>query len=587
MISKEYVLGAMVSAGLLFAGCGQSPTGSSVKVSGIDATEAQAEITEVADKIKGLYGPLEYKEKRFGYKLDDLVAAARLSVETAQGELEAGKISGATADAKYLGAIKKLLASLEDGHVGITFPVNGTGVAAYDTGIFMIPLEGKAVIAAASGIASELGLERGDVVLAVDGKDPFEYLPLITQYEAIGNDVSDQQFIYKVLNRPFYITDLTPDVAKNPNVNVKVQKATGEELSVDVPWILKKDPTPAAPVNAAEGKFEMVVASVNDYNDAAKGSFMEMGARDPFFMSPAVINSFEIEEVTPNAANLAKYGVTLDDVTVDGKFAVYAALYKYNNKTILLVRQAGYSPALEEDKMIAAYKALLDQYDQFADVLVIDQNHNPGGSLTYEHEFFKLFINGEARNMVQFFNVDKKWYLDLLDWAATTTPGSAVDVLIRQRAGIIESAIDNKLALTRPFPLLETEMLSGHADYTWKKPILLLADELAGSCGDIFPMLMKQNGIAKILGKRTMGLGGNVEEVGTLTHSRATFRLTRGLFNTFKADGKYSDEEFVENNGVTPHYDYTHTLSDFRQGYVDYFKTVSDTALQQIPESVQ
>jgi C-terminal processing protease CtpA/Prc len=112
--------------------------------------------------------------------------------------------------------------------------------------------------------------------------------------------------------------------------------------------------------------------------------------------------------------------------------------------------------------------------------------------------------------------------------------------------------------------------------------MLVLADELAGSCGDIFPMLVKANKRAKIFGQPTMGLGGNVEEVGVLNNSRIAVRMTRGMFSPFQENNLYTDDVFVENNGVKPDISYTHTIEDFRNGYVDYVKTFSEKALEQI-----
>jgi C-terminal processing protease CtpA/Prc len=112
----------------------------------------------------------------------------------------------------------------------------------------------------------------------------------------------------------------------------------------------------------------------------------------------------------------------------------------------------------------------------------------------------------------------------------------------------------------------------------WTKPVLVLIDELCGSGGDSFPMLMKANRLGRLLGNRTSGLGGSVEKVMDLPFSRASLSLTRGLFTTFRPDGKYSDSDFVENNGVAPDVYYQHTIADLRGNFESYFKTVSDEA---------
>ncbi len=119
-------------------------------------------------------------------------------------------------------------------------------------------------------------------------------------------------------------------------------------------------------------------------------------------------------------------------------------------------------------------------------------------------------------------------------------------------------------------------------DYTWKKPMLVLIDELAGSCGDAFPMLVKSNKRAKLFGQNTMGLGGNVEKVAQLNHSRINIALTRGLFFPSR-EGGADPSEVIENNGVAPDIEYAHSVSDIRAGYVNYVKAFSKKALEQIP----
>ncbi len=116
------------------------------------------------------------------------------------------------------------------------------------------------------------------------------------------------------------------------------------------------------------------------------------------------------------------------------------------------------------------------------------------------------------------------------------------------------------------------------AKFTFKKPVLLLIDELAGSCGDIIPMIMRDNGLATLFGKRTMGLGGNVETGIVLPNSQATVKLTRGFFYTYSPTGTYDLNNPTENNGVLPHIPYSHTVDDTRAGYVKYVNEFSKAA---------
>jgi hypothetical protein len=129
--------------------------------------------------------------------------------------------------------------------------------------------------------------------------------------------------------------------------------------------------------------------------------------------------------------------------------------------------------------------------------------------------------------------------------------------------------------------------------FLWTKPVLILTNAQSGSCGDIFPHLMAESGIAKTFGERTGGWGGNVEDFD-LPISKGKFRITRSLFNIWngsKEIEKYDRTKFLENHGQPvskpaktqagkPNpFDRSLTVDDFRNGFVDYFRDFSEVAV--------
>jgi C-terminal processing protease CtpA/Prc len=256
-------------------------------------------------------------------------------------------------------------------------------------------------------------------------------------------------------------------------------------------------------------------------------------------------------------------------------------MYRYDGKTFLLLRQPTYM--VEDPKeRIAWFKAVMDEYGSLADALVLDQTHNPGGSLEFAQDFVSLFAKENTRGLVNFLHADRAWLADLSESIADLKKNKqeASGMMDYSELGykLVESAYDKGLQLTEtPIPFGGLEHLKP-ADYTWKKPVLLLTDELAGSCGDIVPMLMKENKLATLFGERTMGLGGNVEPILTLGNSQIKVHLTRGFFVTFQPDGKYDLVNPTENNGVTPDIHYSHSVDDFRAGFVGYVKAFSNAA---------
>jgi len=552
---------------LALVACGKDQSTSQLHTPPLTAAQGLEELHAIVSKVKALYGPLEFKEERFGYTLADLVTKA----ET--------EIKAATNDQQTMAAYVRFLMSFRDGHVGIRFKGNNTEIKSYKLPFYLVPVEGKAIVAKVGITLSAQGVSVGQELISIDGQNPIDLQKQISVYKSFGNEVSDRHALACVTNRAFFMEGLLPT---QPYATLKFQDAAGEVIEAKAPWEIVKDDTTKFELAGPKSKsgLNFTVGEYAEMKQMGEGSLMQMGAYKPYFATDSVKAVYDFIEVQPSDEYLKKYNVTREKIKDANGEAIYAALYKYNGKTVLLVRQPGYYPeTLQTTDLLNGYRAILDQYDSVADVLVIDQNHNPGGSLDYAEGFFSLFINKPALALVQHVNADRQWIYDFNEWATLVEPiEPAFAAVVRARAELVEQAMDQGKSITEPMPLVGFEYVQPDAQYTWKKPILVLADELAGSCGDIFPMYMKRNNIAKIFGERTMGLGGNVEEVITLPYSVATVRMTRGLFTTYKPDGRYTNEELVENNGILPDIHHEVTVNDFRQGFVDYVKAFSEEA---------
>jgi C-terminal processing protease CtpA/Prc len=564
----------VASSTVLAVSCGKPPRQTEQRILTRDLTKAEAieDLNELVSKVSGLYGLLPYKENRFGYKLEDLVAKARQRIESSKNDIET------------YAAMRELIASFEDGHSNLKFSnVSGEAPLSWYVPLMVMPVEGRVLVTAVGAALAASGLSLGDEILLVDGVKPFELLPSILRYEALGNAESDKHMIMRIFNRPVYIPEIMPSADA---VKVQFKNASGVTKDVELKWNkLATIPSPRDLANEKTNPAAMRSKWFEASNARALDSVPEldlrlMGNPVSFFHSTQSQAAFAMEIVKPSKSRTDQF--------VEGEPAkIHAVKYKFEGKTILVVRQPDYS--VEKPKnYIQTYRALLSEFEPQVDVVVIDQTHNPGGSLDYCEAFFRLFANSKARTLVQSMHADRKWINDIKDWAKELDPKLESEVAKRVLSigSKIEEAYDANFAMTKDFfPLsnLVTNLVDPDEVYTWKKPVLVLTDELAGSCGDIFPMLMQRNKIAKLFGNRTMGLGGNVESLGKLSHSQAELRLARGLFATYREDGKYGQEDVVENVGVTPDYPFLHTVDDVRGGYVKYVEAFSRKALEQIP----
>jgi hypothetical protein len=537
----------------------------------LSAAEAAEDLEQIFTLVDTLYGPYEYKEARFGYSIPELEETARQ------------KLAGTSGDDGFYTAANWFLSRLDDAHVALVGAPSANPVVTYYVGIVLQPVEGKALVAELFDPSlAELGVAYGDEVVAVDGVSPFAMLDKFRELSGFANPITNQHLIYRALIRPGFAQSIRPT---SPTTLVDFRRADGSEYSRELIWREGREDrvnfVPERGTLSALTGDSLLANGPLQINAFAHGSVASIGATLPFFLTPATTAVFDINRVTPNLETLAKYG--LDPAALPD---IYTGIYSHAGKNILLIRQSGYSIADEADltTRLQYYRAVMDQFDNFVDGLVVDQTHNPGGNVAYCVDFARLFTAATGANFVEAYNTDRRWVNDFRGFARVLDPTLQSEVsrnyeLIATR---VESAYDAGLGITEPLSLYVTDELPPDDIYVWTKPRLVLIDELAGSCADAFPMLVKRNGLAPLFGRRTMGAGGNVEPFGPLTNSQATLNLTRGLFTGHQDDGTYAPSDFVENNGVTPDIEHVITASDFRTGFVDYMTHFSEVLASQI-----
>jgi hypothetical protein len=617
----------LVVPAVLAACSSGSPTtaGGEDDLRGLTKAEALADFNQVVENIRTFYGPLEYKKQKFGFDLEQAAAKGRAEIEAGQNE------------ADRVRAIYKLLAQLHDGHVSLSWKLRGDASVGNNLLFIMTPLEGKWIVGGAAPDAG--GIKRGDEVLSIDGLTPAQMEELIKPIQQIGTPESTKHDVGASMTfRPFYAPkELAP---RGPTAAVKVRRADGTEATLQVPW--EKDvgglagqikppaeappaPPPAPPTPQAKAKglqlagqqftaFSPRANWIVKHDLSPQATILQSASPTPFFFTAATKQQFGFVEVKPKAAALEKFGVAMP-AAEDPKAADFIGLkafkYKHLGKTILLVRIPEFTvPQDNFDDNVGWLSALLDDNsgpavagasleDTPADAIVVDDTHNPGGSVSYVQGLASLFLKATSGSQVQANNADRKWVMRLIDTVNRINEIPGLPPVLAQtmlgRAQKMEAALDAEKPLAPFMPIagsdlgpkaevpdaevFGTEMLAPHPLIHWKKPVLVLHDELSGSGGDAFPALLQNAGI-KTFGARTMGLGGTVEPVGTLANSGAELSLTRGLNATFVPNGQ---PKLIENVGVTPDFAYSHTVADFRAGYLAYVKAFSDVAVSQIP----
>lgn len=530
----------------------------------LTTSERAEDFDQLLQTFKTYYGPYKLKESLFRYSIEDLAKS-----------LKAQAINAKTED-EFIGYVMQFGAAMRDGHVYLGPENSANGIRSYNIPILLTPIEGKALVADIEEKLIEFsGIENGDEILTVDGKTPFEYKDLSLNYRRNASELGDEASVYTAFSRPAFMTDMLP---KKTEAEVKFQKVDGTTQIIRIPWNVRKYAGAVDRMVKPENGLNFTFPWAEEFK-VIDSHINQMGQNDPIFLTPATQKKFGFVKVYPSDAS--RKAVKLKD---EEKPPIYAALYRYNGKTVLLARIATFSPSdYRPNIYMKAYQALFKEYEKLADVLVLDQTHNPGGS--YCADFYNIFANEGDVQSVEQLRADRKWINDLyITWQQpdfiTNFPWDSKALTAWGME--VERAYDKGEFLTAPIPLFSSSTYVIPTAIQWTKPMLVLIDEYAGSCGDMFPMLVKANKRATLFGKTTMGLGGNVEKVAQLNNSRINVYLTRGLFHPYRADGAYVPADLIENNGVTPDIEYNHTVKDFRAGYVDYVKAFSEEALKQI-----
>ena len=109
---------------------------------------------------------------------------------------------------------------------------------------------------------------------------------------------------------------------------------------------------------------------------------------------------------------------------------------------------------------------------------------------------------------------------------------------------------------TGPISLNSTgSLILQPAAIVYRKPLIVLVDEMSASSGDAFPAIIQDNGRGKIVGWRTMGAGGNVVDYANMTvFSQVSGTLTQSLMVRREpiVTAEYPTAPYVENIGVRP-----------------------------------
>lgn len=488
--------------------------------------------------IKSSYGPLEYKTKKGIVNIDRLIRKFNK------------KIKYTKTNSAYYYTIREFISSFKDGHFSATIPTRQKATLPFSVEW----VNGRYLIHnIRTQIPGHIQLKPGDELLKINNKSVKKIAKHLGVYVNQGSNTKRRWTAWLLAVRPGAVL---PVPSGKVILRVKL-KASNNIVNIHTQWTVT-------------GEF----FDEQDEYLSAKNHFQSLS-------TPAV--SFNPVDDLSIDKQLAPLGELFGNFTYMCNSSTRVAIPE--NATIIMKRPfvAYYYPTKKgnvgylrlphysfDTAVLANYAYAIDTLEKNTEVLVIDQDHNCGGSVSTLGNLVGLLIDRPVENAMFQLVANKHMYMSLKAGVEKSNPNILGFSMWKDFLAQVKKAW---LAGKHLTPKISLQTIYPNAETRYTKPILVLADELSGSGGDAFPALMQGYKRATILGTTTSGLGGSVSSIPSLPFSQIQVNLTRSLF--FHPNGTA-----IENNGVTPDIFYRITESDFLNGYVDYREFYTQKALE-------
>lgn len=510
-----------------------------------------ADIDQMVSLVKSSYGPRDYKKSQLGINVDQL------------RDKYVALLPGTT-NREFYYLVLRLVAEFRDSHFLALVPSTHLSFLGFTTEW----VDGKILIDTVDRRLSPRGkfdFERGDEVLALN-ESPVEE---VAQELALQRGSGFEQTSKRVGARLVAVRPARLVPVPTGKVNVTIRRGTSDIIeTVELEGIEEGEPLDEASKPGQKGE-----------------------PLTPRFGKRRTLKDFDIsiremmEAVTPHMERSYQCsGTTRIAIPKDATILMMDPFVAYYHPTekgnVGYLRIPHYSPEDKEgnrlyEERFHQYEWTVTKLEENTVGLIIDQDHNCGGSVDFLEQMAGLFLREDYLPLQFQFLASKAEYLEFKGWLDSEPKNTLMREFFAETVDLVKKHWLLGDFLTPKTAFLGNHKLKPHPrGYT--KPIVMLIDEMSGSGGDAFPAMLQGNGRAKLLGTRTMGAGGHVIEAPSLNNSGIELRLTKSLF--YRPDGVA-----VENNGAVPDFPYTITRNDFVYKYKNYQKFYLQKLLELVP----
>lgn len=519
--------------------------------------EKLSDLNQLATIMRAGYGPLFYKKER-GLDLDGILA----------NYSEKAKATVNNVDFYYL--INQFTAEFQDSHLNASVPTGQSASLPFSTdlinGHVLIDDINRAILN-----ESQFSFQKGDEIIEFDEKPITQVLNELARYTGTGYTLTSKRFAAISLTArsgtrfPVPTGEVKLKIRRGTSNHIEKTKLTWSSKGMQLDEAIRKKSLISRP---GDFSTNYRVLSIND-------------------LWQDIDETRSWNSNTYRCSGTSRIAIPADAIMImDTPFVAYYHPTKKGN--IGYLRIPHYAP--KNDKYEDDFRLRFAQYEYAVSILekntvglIIDQDHNCGGSLEWLNDFMSLFMTSTFKEAQFQLLASKDQLIDLMRWLKEVNDNTLEHLGVENVAKIVKDAWESGDRMTSKISFSGFETREPNATH-YTKPIVMLVDELSGSGGDMFPAMMKGHGRVKLLGTRTMGAGGHSIEIAPLSYSQINVRMTKSLF--FRPDGVA-----VENNGTAPDYPYTPTRDDllyeFKEYQAFYVSKLLDLIGKQIPVKVR
>jgi C-terminal processing protease CtpA/Prc len=266
------------------------------------------------------------------------------------------------------------------------------------------------------------------------------------------------------------------------------------------------------------------------------------------------------------------------------------------NQLIGVIRIPSYVPAVGGPKASTEFSEILKKMQNLTSGLIIDQVNNPGGSVFYLYSLVSMLTDqafstpkhrmalspDQVKSCQQYYDEFEKIHNDedaknVLGESIDGYPTSySVALAAKNYCDFIIEQFATGKKISDPFYIFGVDKINPSSVVQYLKPIVILVNELDFSGGDFFPATLQDNKRVTVVGTRTAGAGGYVEQysISNLL-GLEYFTLTGSL-------AERVDKNPIENLGVVPDVPLEFTIEDYRGGFKNYLTQVKKVLEEKI-----